>query len=361
MWGVALVAAGCGDDHPGGGDRPAPVDASLPGPGDAQPVTGALRVSWTLEREAQPIGCDEAGAAAVDGIEVRVTPVVAGPALVLDAECEDGQVAFDELEAGSYVVRVSSMGGDIPATEKVVAVEAGTVSLAALVLAAPSGGTFLVSWYMEREGVALSCEDLGWGAIMFHDSGDVVPCSAHLAEVGPYPIGQHTIKVYAFASPALGSTLGAKGATGEIRDHGEVTYVPLLFEYFDEPEDQLRSLFAAARDHYQASSEPRQFPPTTTITPDLEACTSPSYGPYEPSASWWNGGTWQALGFSIESRHWARYQFVSSGTGTDAAFEVRAILDTDCDGSLATYWMTGAVDADGTVIGGEAIFSDLQD
>ena len=70
----------------------------------------------------------------------------------------------------------------------------------------------------------------------------------------------------------------------------------------------------------------------------------------------WGAAGWQALNFGVRDPFYYQYQFISSGTGTNAKFTARAIGDLNCDGRLSTFERIGRVDDENNVTGGAGLF-----
>lgn len=81
-----------------------------------------------------------------------------------------------------------------------------------------------------------------------------------------------------------------------------------------------------------------QFPVPQAITPGVSCCTFEG-GKCAPNPAFWSTPTWDALRFKMDDRHYYRYEYISSGLGTEAAFTARALGDIDCDGVEATFEM----------------------
>ena len=132
----------------------------------------------------------------------------------------------------------------------------------------------------------------------------------------------------------------------------------------------LRKLFDSQVAYYQQDHVDRrgrllvsQFAGPSRLVPgdptDL-MCENGSSVPYLPSASDWQDPVWQALNFAMADPFLYAYEIEVSGTGADAAFTVRAIGDLDCDGVHSTYERIGTVDLDTNVIGGDALYTNME-
>jgi type II secretory pathway pseudopilin PulG len=93
------------------------------------------------------------------------------------------------------------------------------------------------------------------------------------------------------------------------------------------------------------------FPESTSLTPT----TVPSGIAVLTTTEWMQPG-WQALAFSIADPHRYAYEYVSSGSGTNAMFTARALGDLDGDGVYSTFERAGALSARGEVTGSVGIF-----
>jgi prepilin-type N-terminal cleavage/methylation domain-containing protein len=115
-----------------------------------------------------------------------------------------------------------------------------------------------------------------------------------------------------------------------------------------------------AEDHVAQGSTaalPAQYPVSQALTPATTCCSYPGFRCKDDPSVWSSAG-WQALKFSLDDPHYFRFEFVSSGTGTDARFTARAYGDLDCDGVLSTFEMVGSVQADGTSTGQAGFYTD---
>jgi hypothetical protein len=210
------------------------------------------------------------------------------------------------------------------------------------------------------EGDPLSCTELGWDTLflIIDDEWFIVPCAPLVATTSLLPLGDHEIDLLANQVVA-GSRAGWESTDATLTEHGEDVQADLTFEYFDEPEDQLRAIFASARDHYLASDAPKAFPASTEWTQffPFDDC----YGIQTPDATAWDQDGWNALEFAVTTPHRFGYRFTSSGSGTDATFEIEAAVDIDCDFVWDVYSMQGTVSPEGEVLGEDALTTALQD
>jgi len=97
---------------------------------------------------------------------------------------------------------------------------------------------------------------------------------------------------------------------------------------------------------------PRQFPESIAMTPAITCCAVKG-GKCLPNAAAWNEPSWVALAYSMDDPHSYRYEFISSGSATDAVFTARAKGDLDCDGIESTFEMYGRI-GDGGELEGSA-------
>lgn len=61
--------------------------------------------------------------------------------------------------------------------------------------------------------------------------------------------------------------------------------------------------------------------------------------------------TWLAVGFEISDPHLFQYQLISSGTGANARFTIRAAADKNCDGKYLVLEQQATVDKEMRVSG----------
>lgn len=228
--------------------------------------------------------------------------------------------------------------------------------------ATPTKGHVLVSWTFIREGVTdptVTCADLAaeeaWIATrpgFFMEWA--APCEDHMTLSPPLEPGEHPVQV-SFARRTESGGYASSGIYMPERPvtvvAGETLHVPFVYRLFDEPIPQLREIFVAAADYYQASADPKVFPPSeTAYTPPVFECCNQG-GICAPDPSWWTVSPFLDVGFSVEGESRFSYSFWPSGSGTDATFTLRAWADYDCDGGHRTYTMYGSVSPDGTVLG----------
>jgi len=222
----------------------------------------------------------------------------------------------------------------------------------------PPGARILITWTMLREGELLPCSEFHASAASHYMSvvRFEVPCDEHHVITDWLPLDTYDVDVMLF-EPSSGATRLFFARPGVVLDEpGATVYVPLLFEVFDEPEDQLQAIFATARAYYLASPLPHAFPPPVTRTPASACCLRPD-GICAPDLAAWAHPTWTALGFAVAERSRFHYELESSGTGAAATFTVRATADYDCDGVYRSHWITGTVDATGAVVGDDVVMS----
>jgi type IV pilus assembly protein PilA len=125
----------------------------------------------------------------------------------------------------------------------------------------------------------------------------------------------------------------------------------------------MRKLFDSSVSYYEEEHGsrlggvlPKQFPASTVLTPTTPCCGQPA-DKCAPTVSDWKGNaTWDALNFAIDDPHFYRYEYVSTGTESAAAFTARALGDLNCDGTLATFERTGSALAGGGVSGGSGLY-----
>ena len=123
----------------------------------------------------------------------------------------------------------------------------------------------------------------------------------------------------------------------------------------------IRRLYEGSRSYYMDIGTQRgtagalalQFPATEVITPAASCCASTGRK-CPPNPTVWDSNTWNALHFDLPDPHYYRYEYVSSGSETDASFTARALGDLDCDGNFSTFEMTAHSTATGRDITGSA-------
>lgn len=233
--------------------------------------------------------------------------------------------------------------------------------------AAPStdaqGGNVRVSWRMTREGVALSCAELAvsHARIIVEQWGEwhielQAPCEDGFVIIDQLPLASYDSVAVLLMVDVDGVFVDRiiGGREDVIVDtHGETVHVPIVIEFFDEPESQMQQLFEAARAHYQNdTTTPRQFPNSTGTTPALGTCCTYG-GVCQLHPDEFSSPAWTTLGFSVTGQSRIMYEFSSSGSDNTAMFTIRAHADNDCDGVFKEYQLHGWIDENGDVAGGE--------
>lgn len=139
----------------------------------------------------------------------------------------------------------------------------------------------------------------------------------------------------------------AREAAGEVAPPAGGKQVP------GEVRASLKKLYDGARAYYQAppanAAQERTFPATIAMTPEAGACCKQADRTCQPDAAAWEAPTWRALAFSMDGPHQYSYEFTSTGAGKSARFVIRATGDLDCDGTFATFEVTGFPDKSGNV------------
>ena len=104
-----------------------------------------------------------------------------------------------------------------------------------------------------------------------------------------------------------------------------------------------------------------QFPEAVPWTPGVTCCASVGQKCAATPAAWANP-TWNALQFSVDSPHYYRYAYDSTGSGAPGPgsnFHAQAFGDLNCDGIYSTYELYGLWDgADHDVHGSAGFFMD---
>jgi hypothetical protein len=125
----------------------------------------------------------------------------------------------------------------------------------------------------------------------------------------------------------------------------------------------VRKLFDAAVAYYEEEHAsktgvilPKQFPASTPMWPPGSPCDHPGKKYPANPTRWQQHPTWNALNFGVDDPHYYRYQFVSTGSGTKAAFTARAIGDLNCDGKWSTFERIGSADNHGNISGGSGLY-----
>ena len=147
----------------------------------------------------------------------------------------------------------------------------------------PPGARILITWTMLREWELLPCSEFHASAASHYMSvvRFEVPCDEHHVITDWLPLDTYDVDVMLF-EPSSGATRLFFARPGVVLDEpGATVYVPLLFEVFDEPEDQLQAIFATARAYYLASPLPHALPPAAF---DPTASVRPTWrrGPIRP-------------------------------------------------------------------------------
>lgn len=228
------------------------------------------------------------------------------------------------------------------------------LSIAALLLAACGGGP-------DRANDPQAARALFDRALTAEFSGDTIAAQDLLLTLAAHhPETRHGQA----ARARLGSGQAMMTATAVAGILAAVA-IPAFMKYVrrsktSEASLNVRKLFDSAVSYYHYSSEQlgpdkARFPASTELTPDAPFCVDGESG-IEPTATAWDGESWQALNFAIGERHNYRYQFISEGTGKGAMFTARAMGDLDCDGVLSTFERVGFVGDDGIVSGGAGLF-----
>ena len=101
-------------------------------------------------------------------------------------------------------------------------------------------------------------------------------------------------------------------------------------------------------DHYDSNGNllAKQFPITSTgaTTPAGDVCAQTS-GKWVPSTEW-KDASWVALQYQLSEPHYFKWKFTSSGTKKASVYTAQAYGDLDCDATLSTYEIRGAVDSE---------------
>src|SRR5215471_4042301 len=115
---------------------------------------------------------------------------------------------------------------------------------------------------------------------------------------------------------------------------------------------QLEKIYTASRtyileiQHRPGATDtlPTQFPETEAITPAASCCASLSQKCTATPSDWNSSPTWKALMFSMDSPHYYRYAYVSTGSaapGPGSNFRAQAFGDLDCNGRSSTFELYG--------------------
>lgn len=346
-----LVAVGCG-----GGGPIMTVDQ------DGGPA-GKLHLRWTLEKDGTPTTCEAVGAEYVN-IELVPAgePPDAGAHRIVDLICKDGEGVTVSIAPGTYDLVVSL--GDAFARSRSTPVAIPHVKVTAGLVATvpditfeamvPSGRANL-SWTFLHGGQPATCEDLGVTTIMIGiPSGTLTfgtfPCGVGMGLSGTLPLSNVALQIT--ASDAQGAPVVTAFTTAQFSVSVTQLDLPIVFEVIDEPELQLARMVDGAADWYRAH---HGFPRSTGPTPPAESCclgTAAGVCQAEPEKFAGNR-TWDALGFTLTTRHRFVYSFVRDGD----TFTARAEGDRDCDGVPSIYTITGHGKLDGTIDVGPLVVS----
>ena len=125
----------------------------------------------------------------------------------------------------------------------------------------------------------------------------------------------------------------------------------------------LRKLFDSSVAYYGAEHSDssgsilaKMFPVTQTITPAVSCCATAGEK-CAPQPTAWKTDTWLALHFSVDDPHYYRYQYDSTGTGSQSKFKAWAFGDLDCDGTYSSFLRAGVMLDDFSVSGGGGLFT----
>ncbi len=106
------------------------------------------------------------------------------------------------------------------------------------------------------------------------------------------------------------------------------------------------AMFESAYDRFNMEKKVKSFGHSLSLTPDRSFCSDED-GIRAKSEDW---KPWEELSFDPAdypekgaTRHYYRYEYVSSGTGAESSFTARAIGDLDCDGVYSTFERSGSV------------------
>jgi prepilin-type N-terminal cleavage/methylation domain-containing protein len=132
---------------------------------------------------------------------------------------------------------------------------------------------------------------------------------------------------------------------------------------------QLNRIYSASRTYilelHNSAGSARvlapQFPDAEGMTPASNCCLSVGQR-CAPLPSAWASPTWLALQFAIDSPHYYRYAYDSTGSthpGLGSTFTAQAFGDLNCDGTYSTFEMFGQWNSlDHDVHGSAAFYSD---
>jgi prepilin-type N-terminal cleavage/methylation domain-containing protein len=97
-----------------------------------------------------------------------------------------------------------------------------------------------------------------------------------------------------------------------------------------------------------------RFPASTGPTPAV-----PPAAARTTTSDWYTDDTWNALKFAIADPHYYAYEYVSSGTGSEAQFTARAMGDLDGDGTFSTFERAGTANEQQEVKGTAGLYERL--
>src|SRR5688572_8902644 len=200
-------------------------------------------------------------------------------------------------------------------------------------------GYLQLTWIFQREGVIppeISCEEMDvdrafvsiestapGGPVFTRDE----PCDDHLINSIDLPSGFYDIRIeFRRDEPGGGTTTRALAAEEnvEIRFH-EITFTPVVFRLFNEPELQMNDMADEAADFYALSPVPHTFPTGTPFTaPPIGACCSSEDYICAPDPSLWTSPPFSDLDFDVTGLSRYAYTFTSSGSGAGATFTITA-------------------------------------
>ncbi len=93
----------------------------------------------------------------------------------------------------------------------------------------------------------------------------------------------------------------------------------------------------------------KSFPVAATLTPAGKCC-SETGGKCDPglaaNVTRWELPTWIALKFGYDAPHYYNWQWLSTGTGSDALFTALAQGDLDCDAVLSEFYIIGEINSE---------------
>jgi hypothetical protein len=94
--------------------------------------------------------------------------------------------------------------------------------------------------------------------------------------------------------------------------------------------------------HFPNGLSPNGVASGTYVMPAQKPCANGN-PQYPRNSQQWDQEPWRSLKFGINRPHYFQYVYITSGTGTNAQFTIRAHADMDCDGKLSTYEVRGMV------------------